>query len=106
MVYLTPSWAADEAPDDYMREPPDLAVEVRSTDQPWKQLLEKVTEYLKLGVRLVWVIDPSTLRVHVFRPDEEPQVLAAENDFYGGANICPDSVEGSPKFSRFDQAAL
>lgn len=85
MVYLNPSWAGQDFPDDYSTEPPDLAVEVRSLDQSWKEVLEKVTEYLNMGVRLVWVIDPNVQRVHVFQPDQEPQVLAADNDLDGGA---------------------
>jgi Uma2 family endonuclease len=85
MLYLNPSWAGKEAPDEHTSEPPDLAVEVRSPDQSWTKVLEKVTEYLNLGVRLVWVIDPKTQRVHVFQPDQEPQVFAGENELEGGA---------------------
>lgn len=84
MVYLNPSWAGKEIPEDYLTEPPNLAVEVRSPDQSWKQLLEKVTEYLNRGVPLVWVIDPNTRRVHVFQPDQEPQVYAGDNHLDGG----------------------
>ena len=37
-----------------------------------------------MGVPLVWIIDPSVKRVTVFRPDEAPVTLAAENDIDGG----------------------
>src|SRR5262245_20100133 len=84
MLYLKPGWSEKDSPDDYLREPPDLTVEVRSPDQAWKAILEKVTEYLQMGVRLVWVIDPQVERVHVFRPDREPEVLAADNQLDGG----------------------
>jgi Uma2 family endonuclease len=37
---------------------PDLAVEILSPEDDPRALLDKVGEYLKAGVRLVWVIDP------------------------------------------------
>lgn len=84
MVYLDPQWEGKETEGDYLVDPPDLAVEVRSPDQNWKGLLEKATEYLTMGVRLVWILDPLSRRVHVFRPDHEPMVFAPENDLDGG----------------------
>jgi len=80
-VFMNPNW---EAPAGYTAEPPDLAVEVRSPSQTWTQVLDKVGEYLRMGVRLVWVIDPVRQRVTVFQPDEEPITFAAENDLDGG----------------------
>lgn len=71
-------------PDRYITEPPDLAVEVRSEGQPWKNLLAKVHEYLHMGARMVWVVDFTTSRLTVFQPDCEPATFAAENEFDGG----------------------
>ncbi len=84
-LFLSPSWAAQGDPAGYTDEPPDVAVEVRSPGQAWGALLAKVGEYLKMGIRLVWVVDPEVRRVTVFTPNSEPQVLAAENDLDGGA---------------------
>ncbi|MCI0637852.1 MAG: Uma2 family endonuclease [Gemmataceae bacterium] len=87
MLYLNPKWKRkgakreSETYDDY---PPELAVEVRSPKQSWKKLIEKVNEYLSMGVKMVWVIDPSVERVTVFTPDSEPVVYAAENELDGG----------------------
>jgi len=83
LVYLHPSWG-EELPDHTISEAPDLAAEVRSAEQSWKKMLEKVLEYLSMGARLVWVIDPSVKRIHIFRPDQEPQVLAEGTDLDGG----------------------
>jgi Uma2 family endonuclease len=80
-VFLSPNW---QPPQGYTSEPPDLAVEVRSPDQSWTAITDKVAEYLRMGVRLVWVIDPRRRRVTVFRPDEEPTTFAAENELDGG----------------------
>jgi Uma2 family endonuclease len=84
MVYVNPKTSGRDIPDGYAKEPPDLAVEIRSPSQSWKELMEKVLEYLNMGVRLVWVVDPKVKRVTVFSQDSEPQTFAAENELDGG----------------------
>ncbi|MCH8805617.1 MAG: Uma2 family endonuclease [Planctomycetes bacterium] len=66
-------------PSGFVTTPPELAVEIVGKGKTWKDLNVKVGEYLRMGVDRVWVIDPTTRRVHVFRPDAEPTVLS-END--------------------------
>jgi Uma2 family endonuclease len=83
-VFLRASWEGQSPPSGYTREPPDLVVEVRSPTQSWTQVLHKVGEYLRMGVRLVWVIDPQRQRVTTFSPDQEPATFAAENELDGG----------------------
>ncbi len=81
-LYLAPSWQA--VPEGYSDLAPDLAVEVRSPSQSWSQVVAKVAEYLKMGVKLVWVIDYKVKRLTVFSPDREPETFAAENEWDGG----------------------
>jgi Uma2 family endonuclease len=83
-LFLRPSWQGQPAPAGYTHEAPDLVVEVRSREQRWKDVLDKVTEYLGMGARLVWVIDPQSQRVTVFGPDQEPRTFAPENELEGG----------------------
>lgn len=83
-LFLHPAWAGQPAPEGYTDQPPDLAVEVRSPNQAWAAIVTKVGEYLRMGVRLVWVVDPKVRRVTVFTTDREPQTFAAENDLDGG----------------------
>ncbi|MCI0379545.1 MAG: Uma2 family endonuclease [Gemmataceae bacterium] len=87
MVYLSPKANRKRGKKKrrtYDDAPPDLAVEVRSPKQLWKQIIEKVDEYLHMGVKMVWVIDPAVKRVTVFSPESEPVVYAAENELDGG----------------------
>jgi len=59
---------------------PNLCVEVLSPHDQWVNVLAKVQEYLTLGVDEVWVIDPESRQVHIFRRDVAPTVLTeAEN---------------------------
>ena len=48
---------------------PDLAVEVVSPNELFSAVREKVREYLSAGVRLVWVVNPPTRSVLVYRAD-------------------------------------
>jgi Uma2 family endonuclease len=56
---------------------PDVCIEVRSPHDRWPEIIQKVSEYLAIGVREVWVVDPEARRVHVYFADTEPDVLDA-----------------------------
>lgn len=62
-------------PRGFSRIPPELVVEVVGLGKSWRSLVEKAAEYLAMGVDRVWVISPETRRLHILRPDAEPQVL-------------------------------
>jgi Uma2 family endonuclease len=47
---------------------PDLAVEVTSPNDLVDEVADKVVEYIDAGVRLVWVVYPTTRRVVIHRP--------------------------------------
>ena len=70
---------------------PDFVMELRSRTDRLPVLLNKMEEYIANGVSLGWLIDPSTRRVYVYRPDEEVVVL--EN---------PESVSGEPLLPGFE----
>jgi Uma2 family endonuclease len=62
-------------PDRWLEIAPDLAVEVFSPGDRWKDVWEKIHEYFALGVGEVWVIEPEKRQVHVIRPDAGPLVV-------------------------------
>jgi len=47
---------------------PDLAIEVLSPDDRPGYVLERIEFYLRVGVRLVWIVDPDRETVTVCRP--------------------------------------
>jgi Uma2 family endonuclease len=63
--------------------PPDLAVEVVSPNDEVDQLDEKVKEYLRAGVKLVWVVRPVLRAVEVFRSDKTVSWLWADDELSG-----------------------
>lgn len=82
-------WPHDHAPDGFLEVAPDLAVEVLSQYDVWKELLVKISEYFDAGVREVWVVDPELKTVQVFRPDAPPRTLRAP-EIIESADVMPD----------------
>jgi Uma2 family endonuclease len=73
----------------HMPAPPDLAVEVVSPNDSFSEVNAKAEEYLRAGVRLVWVVDPDTRAVSILRADGTATRLHA-NDELSGEDVLPD----------------
>ncbi len=67
---------------------PDLAVEVTSPSDRFSAVQTKITEYFSAGTRLVWVIEPATRTVYVYRSPHDVQALG-EDDELSGADVLP-----------------
>lgn len=63
---------------------PDLAVEVVSPTDRAEDLLEKVDEYFRAGVRLVWVLYPRRRLVHVYESLTQIRGLTRTDELDGG----------------------
>jgi Uma2 family endonuclease len=59
-----------ETREGYLETIPDLVVEIRSKDDVLTELNRKVADYLKAGVRVVWLIDPIVGNAIVHRADQ------------------------------------
>lgn len=64
---------------------PDLAVEVISPTDVAESLIEKVEEYFKAGVRLVWVVYPRQGLVYVYESFTSVRILRRADTLDGGA---------------------
>lgn len=73
----------ERTPLGHIRIPPDLAVEVVSPNDGAEEVERKRREYLRAGVRLVWVIFPENRTVHVSRQAGPPAMLNAEDQLTG-----------------------
>jgi len=79
----------DELTPGYVTRLPSLAVEVLSpNDRPGKTT-RRVSQFLRKGIPLVWVVDAEGRDVTVHRPGREPCVLD-EQDEITGENVLPD----------------
>ena len=84
-------------PTGYGPEVPELVVEVRSANDRWRDVLEKISEYLNAGVLVVIVLDPEHQIAHVFSADDPPRRFGAEEEL-----ILPGVLEGfSVRVGRF-----
>jgi len=62
---------------------PDLAVEVVSPSDRFDEVQTKVAEYLTAGTRLVWIVDPATRTVFVYRSLRNVRALGEEDEIEG-----------------------
>jgi Uma2 family endonuclease len=63
----------------YFQGPPDLAVEVLSPTDRAGELLAKVREWLAAGCRVVWVVDPTSQTISVYRDSRETSLLTTDD---------------------------
>jgi Uma2 family endonuclease len=68
--------------------PPDLAVEILSPRDLASDIDMKVEEYLRAGVRLVWVVNPDARTVRIHRADRTITGLH-EGDELSGEDVLP-----------------
>ena len=67
---------------------PDLAVEVVSPNDRADEVQDKVQDWLSHGTQLVWVVEPKTRTVTIYRPDGTANVLQA-TDTLDGEDVLP-----------------
>lgn len=89
----------------FVRIPPDIAVEIVSPHDGYREVEEKVAEYLAAGVRLVWVINPGQKMVRVHRTSGMPYDVG-ESEELTGEDVLPEfrlrvgrlfEIPGGPK---------
>ena len=82
-------WAVDRvAPDEAAWDViPDLAVEVVSPSDIADNLMDKIGEYFRVGVRLVWVVYPRQQTIYVYESTKVTRILGVEDELDGGVVI-------------------
>jgi len=79
---------AGELPAGYLEIMPDLAVEVLSPNDRPNEVRDKVEDWLRSGVKLVWVIYPASRSATVYRSMDDVQELS-EDDSLDGEQVVP-----------------
>lgn len=77
----------DQEPTGHCRVPPDLAVEIISPNDVFEEVMQKAVEYLNAGVKRVWVVDPATQMVQIFRPGGGE--ILTNRDSLSGEDVLP-----------------
>ena len=68
--------------------PPDLAIEVVSPSDVQSRIAEKALAYLEAGTRLVWVLEPVSKTLTVYRSERDIEILTRE-DTLTGEDVVP-----------------
>ena len=79
---------------------PDLAVEVLSAGNTKREMDRKVGEYFRAGVRLAWLIDPTTRTAVVCKRPRRRTVVAEGGSLDGGAVLPGFSLPLQQLFAR------
>ena len=66
---------------------PDAAIEVISPSDMIEDLLVKLDEYFRAGVRLAWVVFPQQQLVYVYESFTQIRVLTRADTLEGGAVV-------------------
>lgn len=77
------------APQGFVTGPPDMAVEVLSSDDAREDVNRKVSEYLTAGTALVLVIDPDARRVSLHHRLAPPITCSSPDDTLSLADVVP-----------------
>jgi len=67
---------------------PELVVEIMSPDDRWTEIKQKLREYFSIGVKLVWVADPTDKTVYAYRSLTDVREFT-ENDALTGDEVLP-----------------
>lgn len=76
-------------PRSYVPVVPDIVLETRSPNDTKREVAEKVQQWLALGVRLVWELNPQTRTLTVYRLNRMPRPLG-EDDTLDGEEVLPE----------------
>lgn len=88
VAYIRANQARSRISSHYVPGAPDLAVEVVSPGDRADEVQDKVQDWLSHGAQLVWVVEPKTRTVTVYRPDGTANVLQA-TDTLDGEDVLP-----------------
>ena len=66
---------------------PILAVEILSPSNTYAEVMEKVEDYVAVGVPLTWVVEPVFRTVTIYRPGHEPELLNSLQELTGDPHL-------------------
>lgn len=75
---------ADTMERKYAADPPRLVVEVRSPHDRERKVRQRLAEYLRRGIPMVWLVEPEDRYVTVYEPGKIHLVLDEADDLIGG----------------------
>jgi Uma2 family endonuclease len=84
---------------------PDLAVEVVSPNDIFLEVLSKMREYFRFGVRQVWIVVPNDQEIYIYNSPTSPHFLTAADELDGGTLLPGLNLPLDSFFQRQPEAA-
>jgi Uma2 family endonuclease len=84
---------------------PDLAVEVISPNDVFLDVLAKMRDYFRLGVKQVWIVLPVDREIYVYDSPRDLRILTADDELDGGALLPGLRLPVGSLFQRQPQTA-
>jgi Uma2 family endonuclease len=101
VVYISAELAAHQPDDTTLIDGvPVLAVEILSPSDNEEDINDKIDEYLRAGVALVWLVDPHFRTVHVHRPGAEPELFNVHQELIAQPHLPGFRVPVAQVFGR------
>lgn len=79
----------DEIPEGHIPVPPDLAVEVVSPNDLFYNVENKIDEYLRAGVKMVWLVNPELRTIRIVRGNIVNAKQVGPGDELTGDDVLP-----------------
>ena len=86
-----------------IEKPPDIAIEITSPDDRPGRIADKLAFYLRVGVPLVWIVEPEDRTISVYRPGRPVEVLGAGEIIDAAPVLSEFSLALDDLFSVLDQ---
>ncbi len=83
VAFLSRARAPAGPPKGFLELAPDLIVEIISPTDRWQEIRAKLEDYFAIGVQQVWVVEPDTPSVLVYRSPTEAAKLVGEDMLQG-----------------------
>src|SRR5205085_1039307 len=101
VAYISAQLAdADPHDDRFLDGVPVLVVEILSPSDKQDEINEKVKSYIAVGVKFVWIVDPTFRTITVYRGDAEPELFNATQTITGEPHLPGFTVAVREVFAR------
>jgi len=99
ILFISNERYAQKGESAYLDVAPDLVVEIISPGDVWSNVMQKLREYLAIGVRLVWIVDPPSRSVYAYRALTDVREFTADDDLPGDDVLPGFSIKVAEIFS-------
>ena len=83
---------------------PAFVIEVRSPGDNLRPQQGRMTDWLRFGAQLGWLVDPHNRDLWIYRPDQDPERLQRPSEVAGTAPVDGFSFDFEPIWELVDQA--